>query len=316
MSEVHKIFDRRLVCRHRQRAAARDAPPDFLLQRFIEDIVERLGLIKRTFARVLVIGAQGGRLSAALASRPGVEFIVDMDASPVLIGSGRHPGVAADEEALPFAPEAFDLVVAGLTLQWVNDLPGALLQIRQTLKPDGLFLGGLFGGATLSELREAWLHAESERTGGVSPRVAPVADVRDLGGLLQRAGFALPVVDSDVIKVRYATPIAVMADIKAMGAANALLERSRRPVTRSLLMGAAQEYVDRFGDPGGKVGATYEMLVMTAWAPGPDQPKPLRPGSATVRLAEALGVDEHRLAGPAGAAGPDRGGGNSDSSER
>ena len=198
--------------------------------------------------------------------------------------------VVADEEALPFADASLDLVVSGLSLQLVNDLPGALVQIRRALKPDGLLLASLLGGATLQELREAWLAAEAEISGGASPRVAPFADVRDMGALLQRAGFALPVVDSETVTVTYANPLALMQEIKAMGASNMLLARRRTPVTRGLLLRAAEIYAERFAGADGRVPATFEILTLTAWAPDESQPKPLRPGSAQTRLADALGV--------------------------
>jgi SAM-dependent methyltransferase len=294
MSDVHHIFDRELLRLRRARAAAVMAEHAFLLERFCDDVDERLALIKRTFTRALVVGAQGGEIGRRLAAG-GVSHIVEMDTSPALLASCRGARILADEEALPFADMSFDLVIAGLTLQFVNDLPGALLQIRRALKPDGLFIGGMFGGATLSELRRAWLEAEAEIAGGASPRVAPFADVRDLGGLLQRAGFALPVVDSDTVRVRYASALDLMQDLKAMGAGNVLTDRRRVPVSRNLLMRAAAIYAERFADPDGRVPATFEMLVMTAWAPHESQQTPLKPGSATVRLADVLGTTEGRL---------------------
>ena len=200
--------------------------------------------------------------------------------------------IIADEEALPFAPASLDLVVSGLVLHHVNDLPGTLVQIRRALKPDGLFLAALLGGETLKELREAWLIAEDEIMGGASPRVAPFADVRDLGGLLQRAGFALPVADTDVVRVTYASPLDLMREIKAMGASNVLTARRRVPVTRKLLFRAAEVYAERFALADGRIPATFEIITLTAWVPHESQQKPLRPGSAKSRLAEALGVKE------------------------
>jgi SAM-dependent methyltransferase len=203
--------------------------------------------------------------------------------------------VVAEEDALPFADASLDLVVSGLSLQLVNDLPGALVQIRRALKPDGLLLASLLGGTTLKELREAWLAAEAEISGGASPRVVPFADVRDMGALLQRAGFALPVVDSETVIVTYANPLALMQEIKAMGASNMLIARRRTPVTRALLLRAAEIYAERFAGFEGRVPATFEILTLTAWAPDESQPKPLRPGSAQTRLADALGVSERKL---------------------
>jgi SAM-dependent methyltransferase len=205
------------------------------------------------------------------------------------------PRLGADEEFLPFGPGTLDLVVSGLSLQFVNDLPGVLLQVRQALKGDGLFLAALLGAGSLSELREAFLVAETEIYGGATPRVAPFADVRALGGLLQRAGFALPVADVDTLRVTYPHPLALMTELKGMGASNVLAERSRRPMTRRLLARGAEVYGERFATPDGRVPATFEIVTLTGWAPDPSQPKPLRPGSATSRLADALGVPEGKL---------------------
>lgn len=287
MGEVQRIFDRSLWRQRRDRAAGGLDNHDFLLDRFCEDVEERLSLIRRTFASALVVGAHGGTMGRRLARR-GIAAIVETETTASLLDGCAGLPVVADEEALPFADESFDLIIAPLTLQFVNDLPGALLQIRRALKPDGLFIGGLFGGATLRELRTAWLEAEAEIVGGASPRVAPFADVRDLGHLLQRAGFALPVADSEVLRVRYATPLSLMRELRAMGAGNVLADRRRVPVTRSLLMRAAEIYAERFSDADGRIAATFELMVMTGWAPHESQQKPLRPGSAEVRLADAL----------------------------
>ena len=291
----HRIFDRALLAQRRQRVAALAQDYDFLLARVADDLAERLAIVRRTFPLAANIGAHHGLVSRAIAGIAGVETIIDVDATPELLT--RCPGlrVVADEEALPFGDASLDLVVSGLSLQLVNDLPGALVQMRRALKPDGLFLGALLGGATLRELREAWLAAEAELTGGASPRVAPFADVRDMGSLLQRAGFALPVVDSDTVKVTYADPLALMREVKAMGGSNMLSARGRVPVTRGLLLRAAEIYAERFAAADGRVPATYEILTLTAWAPDENQPKPLRPGSAQTRLADALGVKETKL---------------------
>ncbi|MEQ1719216.1 MAG: methyltransferase domain-containing protein, partial [Hyphomicrobium sp.] len=222
------IFDRQLLARRRARIAGQAENHDFLLQRVCDDLVERLHIVKRTFPAVLNLGAHHGLLSRCLAGVPAVGFIIDAD-----ISSEARPApealaplvVAADEEALPFADASLDLIVSGLSLQFVNDLPGALIQMRRALKPDGLLLAALLGGETLKELREAWLVAEDEVSGGASPRVAPFAEVRELGSLLQRAGFALPVADSDNVRVTYASPLHLMRELKAMGASNVLAAR-------------------------------------------------------------------------------------------
>jgi SAM-dependent methyltransferase len=200
--------------------------------------------------------------------------------------------VAADEEALPFREGALDLVVSALALQFVNDLPGTLLQIRRALNPDGLFMAALLGGETLSQLRGAFAAAEAEVEAGLSPRVAPFADLRDLGALLQRAGFALPVTDVDRVTVRYASPLALMHDLRRMGANNVLIERRRRPLKRATLRRVMEIYLDRFGDADGRVSATFEIIWLAGWAPHESQQQPLKPGSARVRLADALGTRE------------------------
>ena len=200
----------------------------------------------------------------------------------------RLPAPPSTPERLPLATESADLVVSLLALHHVNDLPGAMIQIRRALRPDGLFVAALAGGDTLTELRQSLTIAESEITGGVSPRVAPFADARALGGLLQRAGFALPVVDVDTLIVRYGDLLALMRDLRAFGAANALVERSRKPLRRAVLARAAEIYAEHFADADGRLRATFETIWLTGWAPHESQPKPLRPGSATARLADAL----------------------------
>jgi len=292
------IFDRDLLLLRRERHAEEAPAHDFLLERVGEDFTERLLLIKRRFPLAANIGAHHGLLSRRLVGIGGIERVIDVDRSLRLLRRCNAWRVQADEEALPFAAGSLDLVMSGLALHLVNDLPGALVQIRRALKPDGLLLAALLGGETLKELRQAWLAAESEVTGGASPRVAPFADVRDLGALAQRAGFALPVVDSEAVTVTYATPLALMQELRAMGASNMLVARDRRPVTRRLLMRAAEIYAERFAIAGSRVPATFEILTLTAWAPDESQQKPLRPGSAQTRLADALGVPERKLQGP------------------
>lgn len=292
--EPSLIFDRDLLARRRDRHAGSAEAHDFLLARVGDDLAERLSLIKRRFPLAANIGAHHGLISQRLAGVGGIERIVDVERSLRLLRGCRGLRVAADEEALPFADASLDLVVSGLALHLVNDLPGALVQIKRALKPDGLLLAALLGGGTLNELRHSWLAAEAEVTGGASPRVAPFADVRDLGALLQRAGFALPVVNSEIVTVTYASPLALMQEVRAMGASNMLLARRRHPVTRRLLMRAAEIYAERFGSAG-RVAATFEILTLTAWAPDESQQKPLRPGSAQARLADALGVPERKL---------------------
>ena len=295
MDEAHKIFDRALLTRRKGRFAGSAECHDFLLHNVTQDVLERLLAVNRPFPVAINIGAFHGPLTGQLARVSGVELVVNSESSPVLLNKAEGLRVLADEEALPFKEASADLVLSLLSLQHANDLPGVLIQIRRILRPDGLFLGALFGGDTLRELREAWLIAEAEIEGGASPRVHPFVDVRDAGALLQRAGFALPVADSDRLTVTYENPLALMSEVRAMAASNALVARRRKPVTRKLLYRAAEIYARRFSEASGRVQATFEIITLTAWAPHESQQKPLSPGSARVRLADALGTFEHPL---------------------
>ncbi|MDX2259951.1 MAG: methyltransferase domain-containing protein [Hyphomicrobiaceae bacterium] len=293
LAEQHAPFDRAVLARRRQRAAARARNHDFLLRRVAEDFAARLAIVQRQFDLAVNLGAHHGVLGE-LADLTNVGRMIHVDGVAEMLAQCPGEGIVADEEALPFADETIDLVVSGLALQWVNDLPGVLAQIRRALKPDGLLLAALIGGGSLVELRQAFIEAEEEVTGGASPRVAPFVDVRDLGGLAQRAGFALPVVDRDAITLTYPSALALMVDLKAMGASNALSQRRRVPVTRGVLARAAAIYETRFGMGDGRVAASIEILTLTAWAPHESQQKPLARGSAQMRLADALGVKEER----------------------
>ena len=294
MTSTLRIFDRDLLDRRRTRAASDVERHDFLLARAVEDIAWRLDAIERRFEVAAVLGAHHGLLATALARHARIGRVIAIERNAALLGriGGNVLAVQADEEALPFADASLDLAVSALSLQHVNDLPGVLVQIRRALKPDGLLLASLVGGGSLKELREAFVAAESEVTGGASPRVAPFADVRDLGGLLQRAGFALPVADADAVDVTYADPIALMRDLRAMGAGNVLADRSRKPLRRSVLARAAEIYSERHARPDGRIPATFEILTMTAWVPHESQQKPLRPGQSRMRLADALNTSE------------------------
>ncbi|MGO4572202.1 methyltransferase domain-containing protein [Microvirga sp. 2TAF3] len=284
-SSTPLVFDRPLV-RRRLARALRSGYTDFLLARAVEDLDERLATILRAFPLALDVGTPTAAAADALRRSGRVETVLRVSPVP-------EPGsILGDEENLPVSGGHFDLAVSLLSLQSVNDLPGALVQIRRALKPDGLFIGALLGGATLTELRQAFTQAEAELEGGVSPRVAPFADVRDLGGLLQRAGFALPVADSETVRVRYGDPFALMRDLRQMGLTNALNDRRKAPLRRATLLRAAQIYAERFADPDGRLPATFEIVWLSGWAPHESQQKPLRPGSAKMRLADALGVKE------------------------
>ncbi|KAB2910797.1 MAG: methyltransferase domain-containing protein [Hyphomicrobiaceae bacterium] len=288
----HDIFDRPLLRRRRDRAAADAARHEFLLARVADDMEERLMLARRRLPLALSLGAHHGLLGRRLGCVAGVETVIEAESSAGLLAQCGGLRVRADDEMLPFRDQSLDLVVSGLSLHLVNDLPGALVQIRRALKPDGLMLAWVLGGATLWQLRGALLAAEEEMEGGASPRVAPFADVRDYGALLQRAKFALPVVDADTVTVTYADPLALMREIRAMGAANALRARRRTPLRRATLMRALKIYADRFALPDGRVPATFEIITLTGWAPHESQQQPLQPGSARMRLADALGTTE------------------------
>ncbi len=286
------VFDRRLVRLHRDRAAARLGEHDFLFVEVAERLVDRLEAIRRRFPLALDLGCHGGTIRRVLRGRGGVETLIGCDLSPAMARRSGGPCLAADEEFLPFAGGRFDLVLSCLGLHWVNDLPGTLLQIRTALKPDGLFAAAMLGGETLHELRHALIEAESETTGGAGPRVSPFADLRDAAGLLQRAGFALPVADSDTITVTYPDALALMRDLRGMGETNAVRARRRGFTRRDTLALAAARYAERFADADGRIPATFQVLYLTGWAPHESQQRPLRPGSARQRLADALGTRE------------------------
>jgi len=296
MSGPPRLFDRNLLDARRRRALARPVPDaDFLLRAIVDDIGERLGAVQRRFALGADIGTPLDLLARRLAADGQVERIVRLDR----IGETR-PDVVADPEALPLAEASVDLAVSALALHWCDDLPGALAQIRRALKPDGLLLAALLGGDTLTELRQSLAAAEADITGGASPRVAPFTELRAAGALLQRAGFALPVIDMDRRTVRYASALHLMRDLRAMGAANALVERSRRPLPRAVLARAVEIYAERFSDPDGRVRATFDVISLSGWAPHDSQQKPLRPGSAKARLADALSTVERSAGEKAG----------------
>lgn len=297
------VFDRQAVRRHRNRSARVGERATFLYDEIADRLVERLDDIQRQFPRVLVLGALSDRLCGPVAARAGVEHVVVSDGAEALVRYRTGMPVVADEEAIPFAAASFDLVLGGLTLHAVNDLPGALAQIRRVLVEDGLFLGACFGGETLQELRRVMLEAESEVEDGASPRVAPFADIRDGGTLLQRAGFALPVADNDILSVTWPDAFALMRDLRAMGEGNALAARRRAPTPRPVFAAAAARYVAMFGDADGRIPATFQILYLTGWSPAASQQQPLRPGTAAARLAEALDTEE-RSAGER--TGPDR----------
>jgi len=293
------IFDRALLVRRRDRVAAGAGRHEFLLVRVADDLIERLGAVQRRFPVAVDLGAYHGLLGRRLRQVPGIGMVVHMEAAWRLLAQCEGARVQASEEALPFRDQSLDLVTSGLALHLVNDLPGAFVQIRRALKPDGLFLAALLGGRTLSELRNALLAAEEEVEGGARPRVAPFAELQDFGALLQRAGFALPVVDADTVTVTYPDTLALLRELRAMGATNALKARRKGPLRRATLLRACTLYQERFGLSNGRVPATFEIITLTAWAPHESQQRPLAPGTAKVRLAEALGTVELPAGDPA-----------------
>jgi SAM-dependent methyltransferase len=310
-SDVLRPFDRASVRRHRDRAAPHLARHDFLLREVGLRLGERLGDIRRDFPRALDLGAHDGAMADYLGAA-GRDLLVQCDVSPEMTRANRraNPRLVADEELLPFAPASFDLAVSNLSLHWVNDLPGALAQVRRALKPDGFFLASLLGGDSLFELRRCLMDAELQVEGGVSPRVSPMADVRDAGNLLTRAGFALPVCDSDTITVSYANAFELMKELRGMGESNAVAQRRKSFSRRQTLLEAAAMYARQYADDAatgadGRVTVTFQVLYLGGWAPHESQQKPLRPGSAAHRLADALGTVEH----PAGDSVPRPAGG-------
>lgn len=286
------IFDRAVLRARRERAARDWDRRSFLKREIAERLVERLDDVRRTFPLALDLGSHGDEIAVALRGRRSVGELVRSDLGLNFARRAAGPAIVADEEALPFAADCFDLVLSAMTLHWVNDLPGTLIQIGRILKPDGLFLGAMLGGRTLWQLREALAAAESEIEGGLSPRVSPFADLGDAAALLQRAGFALPVADSDTIEVEYEHAIALMRDLRAMGEGNLVGERRRGFSRRATLLRAAEIYGERFDSPAARVTASFEVLFLHGWRPHASQPKPLKPGAARHRLAAALGTTE------------------------
>ncbi len=287
-------FDRCAHRAHRARAARTLPAHDFLFDEVGSRLLDRLDDIRRDFTNVLDLSCRGGALATALRARgPADGLVVQADLAPQMAAAARRanglPAVAADEEWLPFKEASLDLVISNLGLHWVNDLPGALVQIRRVLKPDGLFLATLFGAGTLETLRSVLMEAEIEVEGGASPRVSPFAEVRDGGDLLSRAGFALPVADNETLRVSFADPLALMRDLGAMGESTSAHARRKTFSRRATLALAAARYPRQ---PDGRIEAEFGIITLTAWAPGPGQQQPLRPGSATARLADHLGTPE------------------------
>lgn len=300
------LFDWHALGPRRDRAMRLDfaGSADFLWERAAESFAERLGDVTRAFPATAILGTGAGAVARALPASVGRERLVLADPSSAMLAAGAAAGLESDThvlsgETLPLEEDRLDLAISAFLLHWSNDPVGHLVQLRRALRPDGLMLACLFGGATLAGLREAFAEAEAEVLGGITPRVAPMGEIRDLGGLVGRAGFAMPVADAETVRVSYPDPLALMRDLRAMGETNLLAGRQRGLTRRAVMLGAAERYAARHGGPDG-VEAVFEILFLTGWAPATDQPVPKRPGSATARLADALGVPER----PAGEKAP------------
>lgn len=287
MDQTPRIFDRALLARRRARAAAGFAAARFLYDEVGARLAERLGDIKRSFPLAVNLGAMDGALTPQLLGRNGIADVLELELCEGFTSPSRQRAVA-DEEWLPLRPHSVDLIISNLALHWVNDLPGALAQIRLALKPDGLFMGALLGGETLFELRRCLMEAELEATGGMSPRLSPLTELRDMGALLQRANLALPVVDRETLTVTYADPLMLLHDLRAMGATNLTHNRPRTPLRRSVLADAMRRYRDYFTVEEGRVQATFDVFYLAGWSPHESQQKPLPRGSAQQSLVEAL----------------------------
>ncbi|PZO87351.1 MAG: SAM-dependent methyltransferase [Micavibrio aeruginosavorus] len=285
---MQHVFDRGQIARQRSRFRSSETGDRyFLFDWTMREITDRLSIVRRDFPVCLTIGGRG---KAAAFADHATQTYITLDASASVLPPQN--GIVAEEDFLPVAKQSIDLAVSVLSLHTVNDLPGALLQIRESLKPDGLFLAGMFGGETLRELRECLYEAEIELRGRVSPRVAPFADKPQMGTLMQRAGFALPVVDSEILTVTYDNIFALMHDLRTMGEANAVRERTKYFTPRSVFLRAGELYAARHADPDGRIRASFEIIFLLGWAPHETQQKPLRPGSAQTRLADFLGTEE------------------------
>jgi NADH dehydrogenase [ubiquinone] 1 alpha subcomplex assembly factor 5 len=292
--EAAQVFDRGLLAQRRDRAFARKTErADFLFLESAERLLDRLDDVTRKFPTALDLGSRDGVLARVLRGRGGIAHLMQGDLSARMLHAARRfgPVVRLDEEALPFGAATLDLVMANLSLHWVNDLPGTLAQIRYALKPDGLFLGAMFGAGTLAELQTSLLEAEVAVSGGASGRVSPFPDLRDVAGLLQRAGFALPVADLETLTVTYLDMQALLADLRAMGETNLLRRRLKRPTRRAVLAEAAAIYRRKFGLDDGRIPATFRLIYLTGWAPHESQQLPSRRGSGKVPLGQALGGD-------------------------
>ena len=292
---THAVFDRKLRLMRLQRAQGKRSDASFLTDRVLTDFEERLATIKRDFDVAVALSIEHQALARFSQIKEKTRSVTSTGVQRPTQSDAPRIDLIADEEFIPFKAQSLDLCFCDTNLHYTNDLPGTLVQIRQSLKPDGLFLGAIYGPDTLSELRNAFSQAEIEMEGGMSPRVAPFIDVRDAGALLQRAGFALPVVDADLVNVTYSDVAGLFRDLRNMGETNFLLQRKKSPLRRSTLYRCMEIYHELYSNDDGRIRATFELIYLTGWAPDPKQQQPLRPGSAQTRLAKALGTDEKTL---------------------
>lgn len=292
------LFDMQALTRHRNRAAANFAEFSFLKQLGVDRLVERLSLVKRSFTDILDIGCHAGEMVSGLSES--TLYHSDMRFTQIELAQ-KFADIASQNKAhtvcsgmtpLPVSPAQFDAITSAMFLHWIDDLPGLLTQARLALRPDGFFVANMLGGRSLQELRQVLVAAETELYGGMRPRTLPMADIRDLGGVMQRAGFVLPVIDAELITVTYSELFRLMADLRGMGEQNALTARSRHFTSKALFMKAAEIYRDEFSTADGQITASFELITLTGWSPAPSQPQPLAPGSATRRLADAIDSTE------------------------
>jgi NADH dehydrogenase [ubiquinone] 1 alpha subcomplex assembly factor 5 len=287
------VFDRNKIRQFRDRAAPTIEDHNFLFNWALDNIHDRLDIIKREFTDALFIGARQSPADLQkLCAKQNIENISVMDLSPRLLERQSYSVIHADEEIMPLSSDSLDLIISNLNMHSVNDVPGALIQINKALKPDGLFMAAMFGGDTLTELRQVLSQAEMNIRGGISPRIFPFADKQQMGNLLQRAGFALPVIDSDIVTVTYDNIFKLLSDLRGMGESNAIMARDKSPLPRAVIMETAKLYQEQFSDTDNRISATFEIIFLLGWAPHETQQKPLRPGSAKTNLADALNTEE------------------------
>lgn len=293
-ANIPQLIDSVAHRRYRNRAASGFGAVNFLKQAAADRLADRLEIVRRRFPLVLDLGAHHGEMAKAALASGKVDRVICADPS---LGMAEHtakdtPSLVIDYDNVNFRDGSFDAITSAFSMHWVNDLPGILTRMRRWLKPDGLLLLSMAGGISFGGLRSCLAEAESQTAGGLSPRVLPMADIRDLGGLLGRAGFGLPVADSDTLSVSWADPLQMMLELRQMGESNALLGRANHITRRDTIMQASTLYQDRFSTEDQRVNADIELITLTAWSPSPDQQKPLKPGSADIHLGDFLNSDQ------------------------